>query len=162
MQTGDLSMKRMNKGSRRGFSLVELLAVVLILAVLAGVAVPLYINTRKSSAARACKSNIAAIASAESAFSLRTGNYTVAGVTKAAETAYTAASPGLVGAPEGLAKNLYCPLDGTSSYTTTYDATAGTLTIECATNKGDHEAALGTTGNWKVVMAKKADESTIP
>src|SRR6266700_7477333 len=68
-------MKVRFNGVRRGFSLVELLAVVLILAVLAAVAVPLYLNTRKTSAARACKANINAVASAEAAYALRNGAY---------------------------------------------------------------------------------------
>src|SRR5688500_11071916 len=110
MKPGDLSMKRMN-GARRGFSLVELLAVVLILAVLAGVAIPLYINSRRQAAARACKGNIAAIASAESAWALRNGSYATgaAGLTS------------LVGAPEGLAAAPVCPL-GAGTYTLAADA----------------------------------------
>jgi prepilin-type N-terminal cleavage/methylation domain-containing protein len=84
-------MKRMNKGSRRGFSLVELLAVVLILAVLAGVAIPLYINSRKSSAARACKANLASLGSMEAAFSTRNGQYTT--VATAGSSAYDTATP---------------------------------------------------------------------
>src|SRR5437763_430618 len=84
--------------SNRGFSLVELLAVVLILAVLAAVAVPLYLNTRKTSAARACKANINAIASAEAAYALRNGAY--------ADMATLAAT-----GPESLSSTVKCPLD---------------------------------------------------
>ena len=157
-------MKRM-KNARRGFSLVELLAVVLILAVLAAVAVPLYINTRKSSAARACKANIAAIMSAESAYALRNGGYTQ--IAAAAETAYTTdpTTSGLVGAPEGLAKNLHCPVDNSSTYTTTYTAASKTLLVECP-NKGAHSTALNgnttATTDGSVTMAGPPSENAIP
>src|SRR5205823_9050367 len=93
-------MKVSFKGVRRGFSLVELLAVVLILAVLAAVAVPLYLNTRKTSAARACKANINAVASAEAAYALRNGTYA---------TMATLAATG----PESLSSVVKCPLDNT-------------------------------------------------
>jgi len=124
--------------SQRGFSLVELLAVVLILAVLAAVAVPLYLNTRKTSAARTCKANIAAIAAAESAYALRNG-------------AYTATIGNLVGAPEGLAITPKCPL-GTGGYT--LSVSSGALTISCA-NATDHATAMGLgtdTSPWSVTL----------
>src|SRR5262252_9472100 len=100
-------MKQYRNGAARGFSLVELLAVVLVLAVLAGIAVPLYINTRKSSAARACKANIAAIAAAESTWAVRNGSYTATMTETAAGK-----KDGLIYAVEGFAEEPKCPLTG--------------------------------------------------
>jgi len=134
--------------SQRGFSLVELLAVVLILAVLAAVAVPLYMNTRKTSAARTCKANIVAIAAAESAYALRNG-------------AYATAMTALVGASEGLAKEPKCPLDG-KAYT--LSVTSGALTISCP-NATDHKTAMGgstTTDSWYVTLAAPPATDTLP
>jgi len=110
-------MKLSVRKSRRGFSLVELLAVVLILAVLAGVAVPVYLNQRKKSADRACQANITAIAKAESMYLL-------------SNSAYTATMASLVGGSGGgLADTPVCPLNNLG-YTLTL--ASGVLTIDCA------------------------------
>jgi len=152
----------------KGFSLVELLAVVLVLSVLAATAVPMYINTRKVAAARACKGNIAAIATAESAMVLRYGSY-------------TNINPGLLAGPESLGNEPKCPLDG-QSYTvkvtstgtavTQYDTVAGTggttlaITIGCpnATVANPlHQTAQGfsatTNSNWNVGMPALVPDS---
>src|ERR1044071_5075942 len=100
---------RSNRSTHRGFSLVELLAVVLVLAVLAGVAIPLYTSQRKSAAGRTCKANLAAISSALAAYALR-------------NNAYPAAPSGgglptqIVGAAEGLTQLPACPLGGAYTY----------------------------------------------
>jgi type IV pilus assembly protein PilA len=146
-------------GASKGFSLVELLAVVLILAVLAAVAVPLYLNTRKTSAARACKANINAIASAEAAYALRNGAYA---------TMATLAATG----PESLSSAVKCPLDNsnyilnsTAVTTGTGDVTTGSTAafFICCPNASEHNGVLGggsVIGDWQRPMAAITAETT--
>jgi len=144
----------------RGFTLVELLAVVLVLSVLAAIAVPLYVNTRKTSAARACQANLASIASAETAYATRFGAYcggTTADTSWAA--AYTAATAagnaptgGLIGAPEGLASAPACPLDAASAYTV-QAVSGGACTISCP-SRASHATDTGAAvTKWIVQLA---------
>src|SRR5579859_7125365 len=112
-QKGCVRMKPHRMGVRKGFSLVEMLAVMLILAVLAAVAVPLYMNTRRTAAARACKANINAIASAEAAYALRNG-------------VYTNMATLVGGTPEGLSGTVTCPLVTSTAATAAYQITDNT------------------------------------
>ena len=126
---------------------MELLAVVMIIGVLAAIAIPLYINTRKTAAARACRGNIAAIAAGETAYALRHDAYTTDMSVLAAST------EGFVAAPT-------CPLDRTSAYTLTLSGNA--LTIACP-NAAQHEAVMtGATGEWsKTLTAPPADTGSL-
>jgi type IV pilus assembly protein PilA len=148
---------------RSGFSLVEVLAVVIILAVLSAVAVPLYINTRKAAAARACLGNLAAIAAAESAFALRNGVYIATpNGTYVAGVAGAAATGGLVGAPEGLSAIVVCPLTNTDTYTAnTAINAAGQLTITCG-NAAAHATVVGTAATYTKTMAAPPLTEAIP
>ena len=139
-------MKLSGRQRQRGFSLVEVQAVVLMLSVLAGVAVPLYISTRRSAAARACKANLAAIASAEAAFAMQWGQYAQNPNSNFDPRDPTAPTSGLVGALQGLSKPVYCPLDE-RPYTIIGGGPGEALTIGCP-HRGrafgggnDHEAA---------------------
>jgi prepilin-type N-terminal cleavage/methylation domain-containing protein len=116
-----------NRNGRRGFSLVELLAVVLVLSALAAIAIPLYASQRQSAQARVCLANIAAISASCSAYALRLGAYpTSLAVAQSAWNSTT--TGGLVGAPEGLASWPTCPSTG-AAYT--YTVAAGAATIAC-------------------------------
>jgi type IV pilus assembly protein PilA len=55
---------------REGFTLVELLVVVLILAILMAVALPLYLRATAHSERRACRANMRTLANAEQAYYL--------------------------------------------------------------------------------------------
>src|SRR5438094_652485 len=139
------------RGAGRGFSLVELLAVVLIIGVLAAIAIPLYINTRKTAAARSCRGNIAAIAAAESAYALRNGQY--------------GSMANLLGAIETFTEEPKCPLNG-SSYTFAPAApvAGGPVTITCP-NAAAHAAVLSSplgAGDWsKTRQAPATDTGTL-
>jgi type IV pilus assembly protein PilA len=60
--------------SDRGFTLVELLVVILILAILMAVAIPAYLAAVRESQRRTCRANMKTIANVEQAHLLRPGN----------------------------------------------------------------------------------------
>jgi type II secretory pathway pseudopilin PulG len=118
---------RSSRKRLRAFSLLELLAIILILGTVAVVAVPQYTDTRVASAARACKANLAALANAEATYAATNGGY--------ATSATIAGSH-----PENLP---VCPLDG-RSYTgfAEVNGTKVSITISCP-NAARHALAYG-------------------
>jgi general secretion pathway protein G len=147
-------MNKLNSAS--GFSLVELLAVVLVLAALAAIAVPLYTSQRKSSQARVCLANLSSISAALSAYALRNDQYPT---DSNLGDPYNAASPtaptsGLVGAPEGLASMPTCPANGAYTYT------PGTQPGQCTIADTVGHAGYGPSGAvYSITMAAPALDS---
>jgi prepilin-type N-terminal cleavage/methylation domain-containing protein len=54
----------MERASERGFTLIELMIVVAIIAILAGILIPNFVNARAQAQTSACESNLRAIATA--------------------------------------------------------------------------------------------------
>ncbi len=141
-------MQAYRKRARRGFSLVELLAVVLVLAVLAAVAIPLYVSQRRSAAGRACKANLAAIASAEAAYALRHGEY--------------GTMTELVGSTEGMVSEPKCPLtNGSYTLSPANPGPTDGLTITCP-NATSHVNYGGTASTEWIKTLAAPGTDTLP
>ncbi len=124
----------------RGFTLVELLVVVLILAILMAVAIPAYLNAVHEARRRTCRANMKTIANAEQAYLLRSTN--------TAHVYTTDLNQLLVGSnntgPGDLQALPSCPTKGQAGYSVDIDA-AGLLTVHCS--DPDHDTnANGTAG----------------
>jgi prepilin-type N-terminal cleavage/methylation domain-containing protein len=122
-------MKKWQSAIRRvrsGFTLLEVLFTVLIVAILAAVAVPLYTNSKTSSETTTCKNNIQAIATAESKYKFDNGSYSTAN-----------AATDLLS--EGLAAWPACPLAG-GVYTV---VTSGTgVKVSCSNHTPANDMTL--------------------
>jgi type IV pilus assembly protein PilA len=67
-------VQRLRKNVRRGFTLVELLVVVLILSILMSVALPLYLSAVTDSQKKTCRANMQTIADTVFAGKVKLGN----------------------------------------------------------------------------------------
>ena len=78
---------------RRGFTLVELLVVVLILATLMAVALPLYLSSVADSAKKTCRANMQSIANAAQAWKVKNRANDFTGLTLSSLTPDLGATP---------------------------------------------------------------------
>jgi type IV pilus assembly protein PilA len=138
-------MININRNPRRkGFTLVELLVVVLILAILMAVALPLYLSSVKDSSKKTCRANMQSIANAEQAWKVQNPRST------AYQTDLNALSGDLGATPQ-------CPDAGTYTIKTTgtpKDATGATVTlptggfyVDCNASTNHYDFVPGVTAN---------------
>lgn len=108
--------------NKKGFSLVELMIVVVIMGILIAVAIPLYGNITKNAKNNTCASNKDTIENAAVVYFTENG--------KAAEKIEDLKIDG--GVPK-------CPWDKTKSYTATFNETTGSATVTCGA-QSSHQA----------------------
>jgi type IV pilus assembly protein PilA len=109
--------------ARKGFTLVELLVVVLILAILMAVALPLYLSSVKDSSKKTCRANLQSIANAEQAWKVQ----------HPSSTAYTTDLNSLSGdlgaTPQCPDSGTYSIVDASAAATTATDGAGTSVTV---------------------------------
>jgi len=111
---------------KKGFTLIEIMIVVAIIAILAAVAIPNFMTYRKTSQMNACKANMKQIVSAIEAYQVKNGAAptALADLTLKAKGAFMKSIPA-------------CPLGG--SYSTDGTDTNGNLKLKCNSTGTDSD-----------------------
>ena len=96
-------MKALRKKDERGFTLIEIMIVVLIIGILLAIAVPNFVKARETSRAKACVSNLKQIDSAKEQWAMDT---------RAADGAVGPAMAAIAGANLYIKATPSCPSNG--------------------------------------------------
>jgi type IV pilus assembly protein PilA len=123
---------------QKGFTLVELLVVIVVLAILMAIALPLYMRSVRDSQKKTCRANMQTIAHAEQAYKLRSPAHQ-----------YTEDLTELVGVNADLQTVPRCPSDSAADTTNDYSVTknaGGNLTIRCNSDNTAEAAEHNTVG----------------
>ena len=115
------------KCAQKGFTLIEIMIVVAIIAILAAIAIPNFISYRKTSQANACISNMKAILAAQEAYAMKNGSY-ASNFTQLCGS--SASDPGF------LKSEPKCPANGTYTINATDSRGAATCTCSLGDNDG--------------------------
>ncbi len=125
-------------GNSKGFTLIEIMTVVLVMGILLALAVPNIIKYRATSRAKACQVNLRSILAAVEEARLERDNGVLNAIKDDGKIDY------LVNGVDGGTKIKYlpsvltCPADE-SEYTIEYDDDTDTYTVTCGSGKEGHE-----------------------
>jgi type II secretion system protein G len=116
------------KKNQKGFTLIEVLLVVVILGILAAVALPRFMTTKAETELNTCRANLSAINSAAEEYHFKNDAYPSVGTDGLDELLAAGYLPD--GIPD-------CPQDADGDGTD-YTITAGTFRAACAINAAEH------------------------
>ena len=133
-------------GNSKGFTLIEIMTVVLAMGILLALAIPNFIKYRETSRAKACRVNLRSILAAVEEARLERDTATLNAIKDDGKIDY------LVNGADGGTKIKYlpsvltCPADE-SEYTIEYDDDTDTYTVSCGSGKDGHELLTNDNGN---------------
>ena len=137
--------KQMEK-REEGFTLVELLVVIIIIGILAAIAIPVFLNQRKKGWDAAIKSDLKNLATSEETYLTETGHYT-ATVTNLTDWKQSAASNYDTTATAPTVPKMY---DGTNAVVTVDASATGGYCLQATSASGNIFKYNSTTGGLAV------------
>jgi type IV pilus assembly protein PilA len=114
--------------SQKGFTLIELMIVILIIAILVAIAVPVFLSARSNAQRRTCQANLRTIDGAINTYNAQYDAYPAAGLVNAAAVGFV---------PTLIKRTPSCPTTN-SVYSLTAGAAGAPPTVSCPTGVSGH------------------------